>query len=155
MLMMARDRDYPALRDLLKGRKVALWTCNTCARLCNGIGGTESASKLADALRSDGIDVVGVMYTSASCLQDKVRAKADATVLDKADTVVSLTCDIGSVCAGHVFEKEMINPVVTFGPGLILEDGSLLVCNVMDGKAECTCLDEVSSEAGLSADPYV
>jgi hypothetical protein len=155
MLMMARDRSYSELRESLKGKNVAIWTCNTCARLCNSIGGTESATKLADALRKDGIEVIGVFYTSASCLQDKVRGKADANILDKSDVVVSLTCDMGSVCAGTVFNKEMINPIVTFGPGLILEDGSLLVSNVKNGIIKFESLAEVSAKAGLKSDPFV
>ncbi|MDR3206561.1 MAG: hypothetical protein LBT41_05680, partial [Candidatus Methanoplasma sp.] len=72
MLMMAKDRSYPDLLEALRGKKAAIWTCNTCARLCCGVGGHEAAARLAEALNKDGVEVAGIMYTSASCLRDKV-----------------------------------------------------------------------------------
>lgn len=46
MTVMARDRDYPDLLEDVRGRKVLVWTCNTCARMCN-IGGKEAGERLA------------------------------------------------------------------------------------------------------------
>lgn len=72
MQMMLRDRDYPELLEELKGRKVLIWTCNTCARLCD-VGGRENAEALAGRLREDGVEVVGISSTGASCIASNVR----------------------------------------------------------------------------------
>ena len=56
MMVVVRGMDYDDVLDSLKGRKVALWTCNTCARLC-GVGGSDALCRLADRLEADGIEV--------------------------------------------------------------------------------------------------
>jgi hypothetical protein len=153
--MVARDRPYSELRDSLKGRKVLIWTCNTCARLCYNIGGEESSEKLASALRDDGIEVLGVLHTSASCLEGKVRAKYDKDVLEKADIVLSMTCNIGALCARKVFDKEVLNPLATVGAGFADEQRRILVCEDGDGGLRVRELTEIASEKGLWCDPYV
>ena len=121
---MARSMDYPELLDTLTGKKVAIWTCNTCARLCNGIGGTEACEKLAGKLREDGVDVIRVVSTSAACLEKKVLDKRDDVLSGDPDVIVSMTCSVGASNAGNVFGKEIINPIITFGYGLLAEDGT-------------------------------
>jgi len=145
--MIARDRDYPELLEELRGKKVVIWTCNTCARLCNGMGGDEAAEKMAASLRRDGIDVKGVLSTSASCLRGKVRKSEDRSILDEADILLTMTCYIGSSNAGAIFKKDTLNPP----PGYVEEDRSLYVYS--QDKAE-----ELSAEAsrrGLKTDPFV
>ena len=123
MMIMERAADLPELEDSLKGRKVFIWTCNTCARLCNGMGGEDSAGRLAEELRGKGIDVVGIGSTSASCLKAKVAAKG-CPEISSCDVILSLTCDIGSACARSVFSKDVINPFRTLGTGYLDEDGT-------------------------------
>lgn len=154
MLMVARDRPYSELKDSLKGKRVAIWTCNTCARLCFDIGGTESAERLASALRNDGIDVLGVLHTPASCLEKKVREKYDGEQIGKADAVVSLTCNIGALCAERAFGKDVINPVATVGCGFVGEGRKLFVCGDKDGVLEIRELSEIAEEKGLWCGPY-
>jgi len=122
MLVFIRDRDYPELLRSVRGRKVAVWTCNTCARLCNGIGGTGAAERLAEALTKDGIDVVGVLSVSASCLEEKICARLEKEPLDEADVIISLACDSGSLCASRLSGKEVINPLITLGRGHLSKD---------------------------------
>ena len=108
MLIMARSMDYPELLDTLTGKKVAIWTCNTCARLCNGVGGKDSAERLAARLRDDGISALSVLSVSAACIMDKVRTAAEDRVAVMCDVVVTLTCDVGSQCASICFDKDII-----------------------------------------------
>lgn len=122
MLIFVRDRDYSELLSSVHGKKVAVWTCNTCARLCNGIGGTEAAERLAEALRRDGIDVIGVRSVSASCLEEKVCARLEKEPLSEADVLISLTCDSGSLCTARLSCKEVINPLITLGRGYLSKD---------------------------------
>ena len=149
--MIARDREYAQLRDELKGKSVVIWTCNTCARLCNGLGGDDAAERMASSLERDGITVEGILSTSASCLKGKVRQKEDKKILDKADIILTMTCDIGSMCAGDVFSMEAINPFVTLGTGYVDEGRRLFV--MVEGVPKE--LSEVATMKGLSIEPYV
>ncbi len=152
--MVARDRPYSELKKDLEGKKVLIFTCKTCARLCNEIGGTESAERLAAALKKDGIDVIGVLHTSAACLEKKVRQAGDEELLKEADIVLSMTCNIGALCANRVFDKEVLNPLVTVGAGFVGEDRTIFVCNDDDGELTVKELSEIASEKGLWSDPY-
>ena len=129
---MARSEDYPDLLRELSGKKVAIWTCNTCARLCNGIGGTESSERLAERLRDDGIEVTGVHSTSASCLDRKVLDKKDEVISGDPDVILSMTCSIGASRASEAFGIRVVNPMVTFGYGYLTEEGVPVL--LRDGK---------------------
>jgi glutamate dehydrogenase/leucine dehydrogenase len=151
--MVVRDRPYSELRDSLVGKKVVIWTCNTCARLCYDIGGEAAAVRLADALRKDGIDVLSVLHTGASCVEKKVREKNDENVA-KADIVISMTCNIGALCARRAFEKEILNPIATLGAGFIDENRTIFVCEDNSGELLVKGLREIAEEKGFWCDPY-
>jgi hypothetical protein len=154
MLMVARDRPYSELRDFLKGKKVAIWTCNTCARLCFDIGGEVAAERLASALKNDGVEVLGVLHTGASCIEKKVREKYDEEMIGRADVVLSLTCNIGALCAKRAFGKEIFNPIATLGAGFVGENRRIFLCEDKDGGLVVKELLKVAEEKGLWCDPY-
>ena len=137
MLVMARDRDYPDLLGILKGKRVAIWTCNTCARLCNGIGGTDSCGRLAERLAEDGVEITGVYATSASCLESKVKDKAGDILSKDPDIILSITCSVGSECASRIFSRECVNPRETFGYGYLTSEG-MPVLSSRDGDIQVT-----------------
>lgn len=133
MMVMRRSCGYPELLESLKGKRVLVWTCNTCARLCNGIGGAESAGRLADRMAEDGVDVVGTLSVGASCMESKIVPHAES-LEEGADVILALTCDVGSELASEVFGLEAVNPVDTVGPGYldrngvpVLRDGSVVM----------------------------
>ena len=130
MLVMSRSMDYPELLGMLRGKRVAIWTCNTCARLCNNIGGTESCERLAEKLAEDGVTVTKVVSTSAACLEDKVLGKRDEILSGQPDIVLSMTCCAGDSNARKVFGMETINPITTHGFGILAADGTPVL---MDG----------------------
>ena len=130
MLIVSRSVDYSELLDMLRGKKVAIWTCNTCARLCNNIGGTESSERLAEKLRKDGIAITGVVSTSAACLEKKVIDKKSEILTGSPDIILSMTCCAGDANAKKVFGKDTINPIITHGFGILAEDGTPIL---MDG----------------------
>ena len=115
---------------MLRGKRVAIWTCNTCARLCNNIGGTESSERLAEKLRSDGVEVTSVVSTSAACLEKKVIDKKAEILSGDPDIILSMTCCAGDANAKKVFGKDTINPIITHGFGILTEDGTPVL---MDG----------------------
>ena len=114
--------ELPQILEAVKGKRVAIWTCNTCVRLCNGMGGDAAAERLAQYLRDNGVEVTGTSSTSASCLRSKVAAKS-SSIIDSADVIISLTCDVGAENARNVFGKEVMEPFVTLGTGFLDEDG--------------------------------
>ena len=137
MIVMRRSADYDDLIPQLKGKKVAIWTCNTCARLCNEIGGQKSAEVLAERLSSDGVEITGILSTSASCIMSKVDSKYDEKIIGGCDIVLSLVCDVGSACVEQMFGKPVLNPIETLGTGYldingmpILADGSTVMMRV-------------------------
>jgi hypothetical protein len=152
MIMMVRDRDYPALIKDLRGKRVAIWTCNTCARLSKGLGGLESAERLAESLRKDGIDVVGTGAVSASCVEKKLIEKAEEGFAEKADIILSLTCNVGSFLASKVFDIPVINPVIILGSGYIGAGNELFL---VDGNDKVSEVESVISKKGYSDGPFM
>ena len=123
MMIVRRSMDYSELRDSLRGKRVAVFTCNTCARLCNGVGGKDSAERLAARLRKDGVDALKVISVPAACIMAKVRVVSDDPVAARCDAIVTLVCSVGSDCAEACFGRETINPVDTLGTGYLDDNG--------------------------------
>ncbi len=152
MIVMARDRGYRELLGDLSGRRVLLWTCNTCARFC-GVGGRERAFELASRLEADGVTVVGVASSSACCFMRKAREMADGA--DGFDTVLALCCDMGARNAGAATGVDVVNPVVTFGPGYLDDGGAPRVASVVCGRTVVDePLEETASRAGCQTGPF-
>ena len=147
--MMVRDRTYRQLVESLTGKKVAVWTCNTCARFC-GVGGAEAASRLANALSGDGVDAYYAGSTSASCFEGKVAEKLDLS--KDPDVIISLTCDMGALCVMRVALREVVNPIMTLGPGFMTVDGVPVVC-LPDGSGFAD-LDSEAERLGMFRTPF-
>jgi len=153
MLIMAKDCSYDDLLKDVIGRNVHIWTCNTCARLCYGVGGKDSAERLARKLREDGVNVTGINSTSASCIGSNLRR---TVVPDDTDMIISLTCDLGAICARDIFRKEVLNPVRTFGTGIISEDrGPVLIRIDQDGRTIAESLLELCGDRSPDTMPFV
>ena len=152
-MMIARNTDYNDVLNAVKGKRTAVWTCNTCARMCNGIGGQQAADRLADRLRADGVNVSSSFSTSAACLMSKVCPKAEEISKD-ADIVISLTCDIGVICAARAFKRDILAPLVTLGPGFVDIDGTLIVTSCHDIRTPAS-LDDAADKKGMTAAPLV
>jgi hypothetical protein len=153
MMMIVRNADYEDLLKAVKGRKVSIWTCNTCARLCNGVGGQQAADRLSEELRSDGVDVRSSVSTSAACLMSKVNSKA-AEIPKDVDVVISLTCDTGVTCAARAFGKDIIAPLMTLGSGFMDIDGTLIVTSCPDAQTPAA-LNDIAEKKGMSTAPLV
>jgi hypothetical protein len=59
------------------------------------------------------------------------------------------------MCAAEAFGKETLNPIVTFGPGIIGEDGPVFVYRTADGGAGCEDVSDTAAKAGLETGPFV
>lgn len=150
---MARDREYGDLLDSVSGKAAVVWTCNTCARLCRGMGGKEAAEALALRLSSDGVDVRGTVSSSACCLMSKALAMAESVPGDA--TVVALCCDMGARNAAEATGLPVINPVVTFGPGYLDADGNPRAASVVCGTVVVDeSLEDAAARSGCSVGPF-
>lgn len=154
MMTMARDRTYGELLQALKGRKVLIWTCGTCARLCDGLGGKDAAADLAARLSADGIGVVGEVHSSACCLMPKALSMGGSAP-EGYDLVLALCCDNGARNAGTATGIEVLNPVTTFGPGLQDAEGRPRVSVYRDGRiVGDVSLEQAVSERGCHTGPF-
>ena len=140
-MVMARDRDYADLVGNLRGRSVLVWTCDTCARFC-GIGGRDRADDLAARPSSDGIAVAGVARSSTCCFMRKAREMASSA--EGYDMVLALCCDMGARNASEATGRDVLNPIITFGPGYLDDGGTPRIASVVCGR---TVVDESLSEA--------
>ncbi len=154
MLTMARDRTYEELVPELRGRRVLIWTCSTCARLCGGLGGRESADSLAERLRADGADVAGTVCSAACCLSQRSEEMASSSPKGY-DLVLALCCSLGAWNAEQATGADVLNPVRTFGPGMADPDGVPLVAVMEGGRVVGTePLQHVAEEAGCLVGPF-
>lgn len=154
MTVMARDRDYAQLLEDVRGRRVLVWTCNTCARMCN-IGGKDAGDRLAAKLAEDGVEVAGCVASSAPCYMTKADRMA-ASVEGDYDLVVAVNCDMGARNAAEATGREVLNPVVTFGTGYLDRNGRNRLATIVCGK---TVYDEdaedVAERNGCHMSPFV
>lgn len=154
MTVMARDREYPQLLEEVRGRRVLVWTCNTCARMCN-IGGKEAGDRLAEKLSEDGVEVVGSVCSSAPCYMTKADRMA-ASVEGDYDLVVAVNCDMGARNAAEATGREVLNPVVTFGTGYLDRDGRNRLATIVCGKTVYDeDAEEVAKRNGCWMSPFV
>ena len=153
MMMIARNKEYSDILNAVRGKKVAVWTCNTCAKLCNGMGGMEAAYTLAESLRADGVDVKSLGSVSAGCLMSKVMPKANE-MRDSADVVISLTCDVGVTCAIKAFRKDVLAPFVTLGLGYADENGNMTIISGIGVHAPVN-LEEFAKGKGMVVKPLI
>jgi len=69
--------------------------------------------------------------------------------------VLSLTCNIGALCAKRAFNKEVLNPIATVGAGFIGEKRRIWVCDDKNGELTVRELTEIAEEKGLWCTPYI
>ena len=153
MIVMARDREYDDLLTDVRGRRVLLWTCNTCVRFCGGLGGKDAASALAERLVGDGVDVRGVESSSACCFMRNARRMAGSSGV--CDLVLALCCDMGARNASESTGKEVLNPSVTRGPGNLDDAGEPRVASVVCGRPMVDeSLSDVIARSGCHGGPF-
>lgn len=155
MIIAGRNRDYKELSESLRAKKVLVFTCNTCVRLCGEIGGREAADRLSERLSKDGIEVVDTVDVSAACMGSKVRKKLTTLKLEGFDVILSLTCPLGAACIATVSGKDVCNPIENIGMGYLDEDGVPIVISGSCDFPEESLATEVAEDVGLKMSPFV
>jgi len=152
MMMILRSMGYEDILKVVKGKRTAVWTCNTCARMC-GPGGQDAAARLTAKLTDDGVNVSSCVSVSAACLMSKVISKMQETTND-VDIVVALTCDIGVTCISKIFKKDVLAPLITVGYGYMDENGVPIVTSY-NGTETSSPLSKIAEEKGMNTDSAV
>jgi hypothetical protein len=78
-------------KQLTKGDRIAIISCNTCVRFCN-TGGAEKLDQIAHRLRQDGFAITDQVLLTAACVRDYTERSRLSTGITK---VIALTCDAG------------------------------------------------------------
>jgi hypothetical protein len=118
-MIFAKIEDYNEIVKKLdkKEDKIALISCNTCARTC-GNGGIRKLNELGLRLIRDGYNVTDEAVILYACSEPILReAKLD---LD-ANTIIVLSCSAGWACFSRNFaDKKVLK--VTEDIGLVITD---------------------------------
>lgn len=100
--------------------KIAVVSCNTCAREC-GVGGLLKADQLAGTLIKDGYAVKEELVLQYACSEPVYRK---ARIRLEADTVLVLACSAGYSCIKRLHPKKKVLKV-TEDVGLFVTDTEL------------------------------
>lgn len=164
MIVTLRTMDYDGLlASLPAGARVLIWSCNTCARMCGGLGGRDSASTLASMLEEDGRAVVASEVLTATCFINAVRGRLQRTELREAvmgaTHVIPLTCQTGTdVLLEEMPHLQVVKVGMTLGVGYISESrGAVLTTSLLEElivPEGGMPLTEVAEALGLHLGPF-
>jgi len=95
-----RRFEYEALKGMLTPHdRIVILSCDSCAKLCNGLGGEQGLNGLADKLAADGFKVIRRELFSVACSPEQLRARLNDEVnrklCDEADVIIPLMCRLG------------------------------------------------------------
>ncbi|HUT27662.1 MAG TPA: hypothetical protein VMW85_06425 [Methanomassiliicoccales archaeon] len=164
MIMTLRRLDYHSLIAFLpRDARVLVWSCNTCARLCNGFGGKEATKVLCSMLSEDGLEVVGGEVSTVSCFKSVIRKRLDRAdfrmMAEKATHLIPLTCRTGvEMMRNELPWLEIVEVGETVGLGYLSESRGAVLTNsiveMLDLPEEGIPLSEVAEDLGLFIGPF-
>ncbi|MCP4643900.1 MAG: hypothetical protein GY851_25885 [bacterium] len=99
-IITARLFEYEDLKDRLKPEeRIAIFSCDGCAKQSGGLGGEEGLNNLADKLVADGFDVVRRELLPFACSpeqwNERLEDEALRTLFQEANVVIPLSCTAG------------------------------------------------------------
>lgn len=99
-IIAVRLFEYDELKARLNPEDgIAVFSCNNCARRCDGLGGEEGLAHLADKLAADGFSVVCRELFPALCSRKHLQARFDneefQKLLANVDVILPLSCQMG------------------------------------------------------------
>ena len=161
-----RRFDYEALKALLRPEdSIVIFSCDSCARLSDGLGGEQGLNALVDKLIADGFDVLHRELLPVACsaeqLKERLQGETMRELLAEADVVIPLACAAGETEMGEVFSGVRILHVTkTLGSGSFSpETGARLTEPLADVEleidgAEGISLSEAADRLGLHSGEF-
>jgi len=118
--------------------KIAIISCNGCARIC-GSGGLNRANRLRFKLIRDGYKVTDVVVVLYSCSEPSLRElKRKIKLNPDVNTIISLACSAGWACITRNFpDKKVINATEDVGLMVIDTDEGLFKLTTPYKRYEC------------------
>lgn len=165
MIASLRTMTYEDLKGLIgKDDRIAVWSCDTCAKASHGFGGDESMKELASTLRADGFDVRKEELMTASCYYDGIRARKEQWIAsgeyDDIDIIVPLACQEARVAMAQLFpDKRIIDDSRTAGLGVLDESGVCILTDPfewtgLEASDEGIDLPSAAKKLGLFTGPF-
>ncbi len=122
-MIVTYRKPYGIVKGLLKKyKKIGIISCNSCARFCE-TGGQERMDELAERLKKDGYNVVGLNLVPMACNLDAVKRHEYV-----GDLLVVLACDSGVFTVQSLFpNKTVIAGLDTIGLGARDSEGNIFL----------------------------
>lgn len=161
-----RRFDYEALKALLRPEdSIVILSCDSCARLSDGLGGEQGLNSLADKLTADGLDVLHRELLPVACsaeqLKERLQDESMRELLVEADVVIPLACQAGLKELGEILPGTRILHVTkTLGSGSFSpETGARLTEPLADVELEIDdpegiSLSDAADRLGLHAGEF-
>ena len=138
-VITVRRFDYDTLKNKLTADdKIVVLSCDSCARLSDGLGGKKALANLVDKLEADGFQVVYQKLLPAACSHDHLKgclndAEARAA-LEEANVVISLSCERGVQEADVVLpDLRAIRVTQTLGHGIFSPEHGAILTQPIEG----------------------
>lgn len=165
MIASLRTMTYEELKGLIgKNDRIAVWSCDTCAKASHGFGGDESMRDLAATLRADGFDVRKEELMTASCYYDGIRARKEQWIAsgeyDDVDVIIPLACQEARVAMSQLFpDKKIVDDSRTAGLGVLDESGVCILTDPfewtgLEASDEGIDLPSAARKLGLFTGPF-
>ena len=95
-----RRFEYDELkRKLQPDERIVILSCDSCAKLNDGLGGEQGIKSLADKLVEDGFNVIHRDLLNVACSPDELKERLEKEkiqeLLNEADVLIPLSCSAG------------------------------------------------------------
>jgi hypothetical protein len=121
--LTVRRFEYEALKARLQpDDRIAILSCDSCAKQSDGLGGEQGLESLADKLSADGYNVVSRELLPVACSLEQLTALLDdegnRKLFEEVDVIVPLSCQRGIESAKDILPGlRIIRVTETLGTG--------------------------------------
>ena len=156
-----RRFEYGVLKTkLTPHHRIMILSCDSCAKLCKGLGGEQGLKSLTDKLVADGFNVVHRELLPVACSPEQLTSRLDdeanRKLFEEADVIIALTCRSGIERARETLPGLRILEVTkTLGKGTFSPDEGARLTEPLEGieieidDAEGITLAEAATRLGL------
>jgi hypothetical protein len=137
--LTVRRFEYEALKARLKpDDRIAILSCDSCAKQSDGLGGEQGMVSLADKLSADGFHVVHRELLPIACSLEQLTARLDdegiRKLFEEVDVIVPLSCQRGIERAKDVLPGLRILRVTeTLGKGSFSPEAGARLTEPLEG----------------------
>lgn len=161
-----RRFDYETLKTkLTPDDKILILSCDSCAKLSDGLGGEQGLNSLASKLAADGFNVIHRELLQVACSSDQLRQRlADETIralFEYADVIIPLSCRAGIENAKEaVSEPRILVVTKTLGKGTFSPETGARLTEPLEGieiemdDEEDISLAEAANRLGLHSGSF-